>query len=45
VITLAGEQAAAWGGLLVYRVVFEAKKYLPVFGTRVLAGRVRVGEA
>lgn len=45
VITLAGEQAGGpWGGdFSFYRVVFEAKKYIPVFGTRVLAGRVRVG--
>jgi outer membrane protein insertion porin family/translocation and assembly module TamA len=45
VMTLAGEQAGGpWGGdFSFYKVTFEAKKYVPVFGTRVLAGRVRIG--
>jgi len=45
VMTLTGEQAGGpWGGdFSFYKVAFEAKKYVPVFGTRVLAGRVRIG--
>ncbi len=45
VLNLSGEQAGGpWGGdFSFYRVVFEAKRYVPVFGTRVIAGRFRVG--
>ncbi|MBI3767334.1 MAG: BamA/TamA family outer membrane protein [Deltaproteobacteria bacterium] len=45
VLNFTGEQAGGpWGGdFSFYRVVFEAKRYVPVFATRVLAGRVRIG--
>jgi len=45
VLNLTGEQAGGpWGGdFSFYRVVFEAKRYVPVFATRVIAGRFRIG--
>lgn len=45
VLNLSGEQAGGpWGGdFSFYRLAFEAKRYVPVFGTRVVAGRMRIG--
>src|SRR6185295_18580296 len=42
---LSAEQAGGpWSGdYTFYRAVFEAKKYVPVWGTRVVAGRFRIG--
>jgi outer membrane protein insertion porin family/translocation and assembly module TamA len=45
VLNVTGEQAGGpWGGdFSFYRVAFEAKRYVPVFTTRVIAGRFRIG--
>lgn len=47
VINLTAEQAGGpWGGdFSFYSAALEAKRYVPVFGTRVIAGRVRIGAA
>jgi outer membrane protein assembly complex protein YaeT len=45
VVNLTAEQAGGpWHGeYSFYRAAFEAKKYVPVWGTRVIAGRFRIG--
>jgi len=45
VVNLTAEQAGGpWhGDYSFYRAAFEAKKYVPVWGTRVIAGRFRIG--
>ena len=45
VLTLTAEQAGGplQGDFSFYRALLEAKGYLPVFGERVIAGRVRIG--
>ncbi len=45
VFNVSAEQAGGplGGDFSFYRAVVEAKRYVPVFGTRVIAGRVRVG--
>jgi len=47
VLNLTAEQAGGpWAGdFTFYRALFEAKRYVPVLGTRVVAGRFRIGAA